>query len=288
MTTRAIKQNPLGSAESSKTSKTGMEPHQGMVAIPQYSLRKILLIWAAAALPMGLLGWVVAPALAHDPQNPGFERQAVLMIGLVWQFLLVMLLIYREAGNLRWSTIRRRLWLQAPRSPRTGKPRGRLWWWVIAFVLLTALFDLQLKGVVNHFWVSAFPLLAEPHGFDLGSALATPAAKAQLAGAWDVWGLFVVSSLFNTFVGEELLFRGLLLPRMAGVFGKQDWVMNGLLFGLYHLHQPWGILSSAIDGIVCYALPTRLFRSAWFGVIAHSGQSLFLAILILGLVLRLA
>ena len=288
MTTRAIKQNPLGSAESSKTSKTGMEPHQGMVAIPQYSLRKIFLIWAAAALPMGLLGWVVAPALAHDPQNPGFERQAVLMIGLVWQFLLVMLLIYREAGNLRWSTIRRRLWLQAPRSPRTGKPRGRLWWWVIAFVLLTALFDLQLKGVVNHFWVSAFPLLAEPHGFDLGSALATPAAKAQLAGAWDVWGLFVVSSLFNTFVGEELLFRGLLLPRMGGVFGKQDWVMNGLLFGLYHLHQPWGILSSAIDGIVCYALPTRLFRSAWFGVIAHSGQSLFLAILILGLVLRLA
>ena len=288
MTTRAIKQNPLGSAESSKTSKTGMEPHQGMVAIPQYSLRKIFLIWAAAALPMGLLGWVAAPALAHDPQNPGFERQAVLMIGLVWQFLLVMLLIYREAGNLRWSTIRQRLWLQAPRSPRTGKPRGRLWWWVIAFVLLTALFDLQLKGVVNHFWVSAFPLLAEPHGFDLGSALATPAAKAQLAGAWDVWGLFVVSSLFNTFVGEELLFRGLLLPRMGGVFGKQDWVMNGLLFGLYHLHQPWGILSSAIDGIVCYALPTRLFRSAWFGVIAHSGQSLFLAILILGLVLRLA
>lgn len=285
MRTRAIMRNSLAAGE---LSTTRTEPHQGMAQIPQYSLRKILLIWAAAALPMALLGWVVAPALAHDPQHPGFERQAVLTIGLVWQFFLVMLLLYREAGNLRWSTIRQRLWLQTPRSPRTGKPRGRLWWWVIPFILLTALFDLQLKGIVDHLWVSLFPMLTEPHGFDLGSALATPAAKAQLAGAWNVWGLFVVSALFNTFVGEELLFRGLLLPRMAGVFGKGDWAANGLLFGLYHLHQPWGILSSAIDGIVCYAFPSRTFRSAWFGVIAHSGQSLFLALLILGLVLRLA
>ena len=285
MKTHAIMQNHSVAGGSSKTHA---EPRPGIAQIPQYSVRKILLIWALAALPMGLLGWVVAPALAHDPQHPGFERQAVLTIGLVWQFLLVMALLYQEAGNLRWSTIRQRLWLQTPRSPRRGKPRGRLWWWVIPFILLTALFDLQLKGLVDHLWVALFPLLAEPHGFDLGSALATPAAKAQLAGAWDVWGLFVVSALFNTFVGEELLFRGLLLPRMAGAFGKGDWVMNGLLFGLYHLHQPWGILSSAIDGIVCYALPSRTFRSAWFGVIAHSGQSIFLALLLLGLVLRLA
>ncbi|MBN1306015.1 MAG: hypothetical protein JXA13_16380 [Anaerolineales bacterium] len=33
----------------------------------------------------------------------------------------------------------------------------------------------------------------------------------------------------NTVLGEELLFRGLLLPRMQGVFGKWDWLANGLL-----------------------------------------------------------
>ena len=32
----------------------------------QYSLAKILGIWAAAALPMAILGWIVAPALAPD------------------------------------------------------------------------------------------------------------------------------------------------------------------------------------------------------------------------------
>ncbi len=280
MATHAIMQNPLVAGESA--------PQEGMASIPQYSLRKILLVWAAAAIPMGILGWVVAPALAHDPQNSGFQRLAVLTVGLAWQFVLVMILLYQEAGNLRWSTIRQRLWLQTPRSPRTGKPRGRLWLWLIPLILVTALFDLQFKGIIDHLWVSVFPFLAEPHGFDLGSALATPAARAHLAGAWNLWGLFVLSALFNTFLGEELLFRGLLLPRMAGVFGKRDWLMNGLLFGLYHLHQPWGIFTSAIDGILCYALPSRVFRSAWFGIIVHSGQSLFFAFLILGLVLRLA
>lgn len=277
-------QEPLAVGEQLKR----LEPQQGLATIPQYSLRKILLVWAAAAIPMALLGWVVAPALAADPQNPGFERQAVLAVGLVWQFVLVMILLYQEAGNLRWSTIKQRLWLQTPRSPRTGQPRGHLWWWLIPFVLLIALFDLQLKGIIDHLWVSVIPFLKELPIFDMNSGLATPAARASLAGAWDVWGLFVISALFNTVLGEELLFRGLLLPRMAGVFGKKDWLANGLLFGLYHLHQPWGILTSAVDGALCYALPSRVFRSTWFGIIVHSGQSIYLAILILGLVLGLA
>jgi len=54
--------------------------------IQQYSLAQILLIWAAAAVPMGLLGWIVAPALAADPAKPGFERLAVLTVGLIWPF----------------------------------------------------------------------------------------------------------------------------------------------------------------------------------------------------------
>lgn len=61
--------------------------------------------------------------------------------------------------------------------------------------------------------------------------------------------------------------------------------MNGLLFGLYHVHTPWNMLSNAIEGILFFSLPTRHFRSSWFGVIAHSGQSIFFAILILLLVL---
>jgi len=145
-----------------------------------------------------------------------------------------------------------------------------------------------VSGIFDTLWVSIFPFIAEPPGFSLGAALDTPEAKSQLVGAWGIYTLFIFSALFNTVLGEELLFRGLLLPRMGGVFGKWDWVMNGLLFGLYHLHQPWGILSAAIEGMLLFALPSRYFRSSWFGIIAHSGQSIYFAILLLGLVLGLA
>jgi membrane protease YdiL (CAAX protease family) len=86
-------------------------------------------------------------------------------------------------------------------------------------------------------------------------------------------------------LGEELLFRGLLLPRMQGVFGKSDWVANGALFALYHLHVPWAILNSFVEGIFLEAYPSRRFQSAWMGIIAHSVQSLFVIIVVLTLVL---
>jgi membrane protease YdiL (CAAX protease family) len=254
--------------------------------IQQYSLVQILLIWATAAVPMGLLGWVVAPALAADPAKPGFERLGVLTVGLIWQFLLVLYLIYKENGNLRWATLKSKLWLGAPRSPKTGEVSKRLWWWILPLMLLTAVYEMELGGYVSRFWTSLFPFLAEPPGWALGSLLDTPEGRNQMLGAWGVLGLFALSAIFNTFLGEELLFRGLLLPRMNKVFGKWDWVANGILFGLYHLHQPWGMLS--LGGLFFFAFPTRRFRSSWFGIIAHSGQSIFFLFLMLGLVLGLA
>ncbi len=278
-----IVQEPLVTGEPPRNI---LESTTGIVSVPQYSLRKILLVWAAAALPMGILGWLVAPALAQATQSPAIVRLAVLTVGLVWQFILVLILLYQETGELRWSTIRPRLWLTTPRSPRTGIPRARPWWWLLPLLLLTTIYELLPFGRVEHLWMSVFPFFAEPPGFAISALLAAP--KAQFVGAWNIRGLFVLNALFNTVLGEERLFRGLLLPRMAGVFGKGDRAINGLLFGLYHLHQPWGIPSSAIDGMLLFAFPSRTFRSAWFGIIAHSGQSVFFAFLILGLVLGLA
>lgn len=260
----------------------------GISPLPQYSLGKILWVWAAAAIPMGILGWLVAPVLARNAQTPGLVRMAVITAGLIWQFILTLILLYQETGTLRWSTIRARLWLNSPRSPRTGAPDRRLWWWLVPLILVTAGFELFVARTLGSLWVSIFPFMAEPEGYALAAAFATPEARAQVVGAWGLLAIFLLSTIFNTFLGEELLFRGLLLPRMAGRFGKWDWVANGLLFGLYHLHQPWGILNSALRGMLLYALPTRYFRSAWFGIVMHSGQSIYFTFLLLGLVLGLA
>ena len=109
----------------------------------------------------------------------------------------------------------------------------------------------------------------------------------RLVGAWWFLGLFVVFAVFNTFLGEELLFRGVLLPRMQGVFGKWSWVANGVLFGFYHVHQPWGIPNSVITGLL-YTFPAYRFRSTWMSIIIHSAQSVYIGFLVLGVVLGLA
>jgi CAAX protease family protein len=79
-------------------------------AVSQYSLAQILAVWAAAALPMGALAWVVAPWLAGGLDGPAPLMRtliALLTVGLIWQFVLVVVLVYRERGSLRWSVLKR-------------------------------------------------------------------------------------------------------------------------------------------------------------------------------------
>lgn len=256
----------------------------------QYSPAQILGVWAAAALPMALLGWVANPLLAPyvDPAVGlrGTARFLVMTVGLMWQFALSLIIVYREAGNLRWPTIKERLWLNAPRDPKTGEPRRKLWLWLLLFVPLFPALAFTVGPVLSRLWVSIFPFLAEPQAYSVSEFMSSPETRARLVGAWWFFGLFVVLAVFNIF-GEEFLFRGVLLPRMSGVFGRWDWVANGVLFGCYHLHQPWGILGGSVDSALVFALPARLFRSTWMSVIVHAGQSVFFGVLILGLVLGL-
>jgi membrane protease YdiL (CAAX protease family) len=115
--------------------------------------------------------------------------------------------------------------------------------------------------------------------------LGSDRAEAFFSGAWGWFALVVVFVVFNTVIGEELLFRGLLLPRMRAVFGKRDWVANGVLFTLYHLHQPWSMPATLVEGIFLEAYPARRFQSAWMGIIVHSVQSVFVIAVVLALVL---
>jgi membrane protease YdiL (CAAX protease family) len=256
----------------------------------QYSLAKILGLWVAAAAPMALLGWVVHPALAakSDPLGSGVIRVILMTVGLIWQFILSMIIVYREEGDLRWSTIRRRLWLVKPRDPKTGEPRGRLWLWLIPIIILLAAFQFLLAPVLDGVWLKVFPFFAEPPQFALGPVLESPDVQAQLVGAWWFLGLFLIMAVFNTFLGEEFLFRGVLLPKMVDAFGKWDWVANGVLMGAYHWHQPWGIPGNIVAAVFFFAFPAKRFRSNWMTIIAHSMQYLLVIPMLLALVLGLA
>ena len=129
----------------------------------QYSLAKIVGIWALAAIPMGILSWVVFPAVSpdvgSDPLGAGVTRIVLLTVGLIWLFVLSMIIVRREEGDLRWATVKRRLRLNTPRDPQTGETRRRLWLWVIPFLIAVTVYEIALKPYVDDLWVSILPFL---------------------------------------------------------------------------------------------------------------------------------
>ena len=76
----------------------------------QYSLARILGIWALAAIPMGILSWIVFPALSPDanpdPLRAGVIRIVLLTCGLIWLFVLSMIIVRQEEGDLAYPSLR--------------------------------------------------------------------------------------------------------------------------------------------------------------------------------------
>jgi hypothetical protein len=249
----------------------------------QYSLWQILGILALVALPMALLSWVVAPAIIpYSPLHPGVTFWLLIIGGMVWQFIVSLVIIYRELGTLRWSAIRKRTWLQTPRDPKTDQPNPRQFWWVLPPLLFSALVNFVLTGYLDAPMAWLFPALKMPSYADM-SLLATP----EFHGQWWLLGVALASFLFNYFLGEEFLFRGVLLPKMRGVFGKYDWVANAVLFGFYHLHLAWA-LPSIIVANLAYSWPARRFRSNWMAIIVHGVELFPVLAMVLATILGLA
>src|SRR3989304_5689552 len=57
-----------------------MELKDDVSSLPQYGLGKVLWIWAAAAIPMGILGWVAAPLAKRPPLSQDGENTRPLMV----------------------------------------------------------------------------------------------------------------------------------------------------------------------------------------------------------------
>jgi uncharacterized protein len=243
-------------------------------ALPPLGLRGIIGVWAAAAVPMGLLVWIVAPLVDDQLSGPNALIRALIIAltaGLVWQFVLVMALVRREQGSLRPSVLKDALWLRAPRAPRAGRRGGKLWLVVIPLIVATA-----VEGLL---------VIPGPEARDLFEFLGSDAGENLLAGSWGWFAVIAAMVVFNTALGEELLFRGYLLPRMNGRFGRRDWLANGVFFATYHLHMPWAIPTTLLDTFIL-SYPSKRYRSALIGIAVHSAQSILVLGLVLALVLK--
>jgi uncharacterized protein len=245
-------------------------------AVKQYSGVQIAALWAAATAPMAILAWIVAPSLSHHLGTTEALTTAVLIClnaGLLWILVLTLVMVRLEEGGLRWAQVRDALWLRAPQDPKTGRVGGKVWWWLVPFVLLSSALEMV---PIN--W-------AGPITRDFPNFIQNDRAEDFYKGAWGLFALSVLIALLSPVV-EELFFRGLLLPRMRKVCGRGDWVVNGTIFTAFHLHEPWVMPTTLLTGIFGQAYPAKRFRSIWISIAAHTLPSFLMIGVILSLVLK--
>jgi membrane protease YdiL (CAAX protease family) len=93
----------------------------------------------------------------------------------------------------------------------------------------------------------------------------------NMSGRWDIFAMMAVCLLIFNIGGEELWWRGIILPRQELVFGKWTWLVHGLLWDLFHFfyHTNGASVVSYIVATVPIAFVAQQTRNTWPGIIAH-------------------
>jgi membrane protease YdiL (CAAX protease family) len=94
----------------------------------------------------------------------------------------------------------------------------------------------------------------------------------SLRGAWWIPVYYAVVMLVCNIGGEELWWRGYVLPRQELAFGRTAWVVHGISWSAFHLFiQPtlWDTVRMAITGVALSFVAQRT-KSTWPGIVGHS------------------
>jgi membrane protease YdiL (CAAX protease family) len=93
---------------------------------------------------------------------------------------------------------------------------------------------------------------------------------------WDRWwiaGLWLVYWPINI-LGEELIWRGVLLPRMEARIGARAWLLNAPLRGAFHAAFGLGNNLVLVPSLVIVPLIAQRRRSTWLAVLMNGALSL--------------
>lgn len=195
-------------------------------------------------------------------------------------FFLAFALVRREGVPLQLSALARRFRLRRPSW------RDALWV-VVAFVFVFAvsLVLAPLRASILDLLPALpqeFPPLVNPNaqGEELPGILAAWVDPGS-AGRWlPIVGILVLF-FFNIF-GEELYWRGTLLPRQIPVHGDKTWLVHGLLWNLFHLPvYPW-YLVFGLPITLALSYVAQRTGNTWVPILLHGLVNLPLTLLVIG------
>ena len=203
--------------------------------------------------------WLIGAGL------PAAESFAVAHIAPMAILLAVSLHVFHnvEGWPLTWSAFSRRF-----RYPRLTLKVALLG--VGAFILLNIAY-----GVFSQASVALFDL--SPAAGIIASVADVLGESVQ--GRWEIIFLFVMVLVFNV-VGEELWWRGIILPRQELAHGRWTWVVHGLLWTAFHAFKWWDLVG-LLPVCLIIAYISQRTKNNWPALIAHglfNGLALFLVV----------
>jgi membrane protease YdiL (CAAX protease family) len=237
------------------------------VETPQVGVGRIVLMFAWPAAWYTLLIYVFGQLfIPPGGTTPTWYLLLVIVLGGGAELFAGLILLRAEGYRLSIEALRDRL--------RLRWPKGLKAWALAALVLLLGMILGIAMGPVNA-WLASVPGFTPPEWWPAASN-----PTVQVSSAADFFPdvnlksnylfialYFIIGLVFNIF-GEEIYYRGYLLPRMRAAFGGWDWVANGLLFTLKHVYQRWMYPGLVVPGL-CFAFAAGPLGSLQLAMVYH-------------------
>jgi membrane protease YdiL (CAAX protease family) len=244
-----VRRTDLGESLSARENERREEP--GLDPAPPLGLVGSAALFGAAALLLFLTTRLAVPALVSatgaEPVVMWFQAASTILFGLL--LLTSALLLSRERRSGRPGPRAARLRLR----PMGG---GDWCWTVGGFATIGALtggvgavLGMLPEGTKVHPSFMAF----EPLG----------PGRYWILGAW-------LSFFLLNIVGEEFVWRGVVLPRQEVAFGRRAWLVNGVLWLLFHAAFPWQVLVTLVPNTLILPYIVQRRRNTWIRVVIHA------------------
>jgi membrane protease YdiL (CAAX protease family) len=218
--------------------------------VPPLGLVGSAALFGAGALLLFLTTRVAVPALVSatgaETVVMWFLAASIVLFGPL--LLTAALLLYRERGRL--VSLGARLRLRAM--------NGGDWLWAVG--------GLAAVGVLTGGIGAALRMLQVEKNLHPSFMAFEPLGPGRY---WILvaWLPFFVLNI----VGEEFVWRGVALPRQEVAFGRRAWLVNGILWLLFHAAFPWQVLWTLVPITLILPYVVQRRRSTWAGIVIHAG-----------------
>mgnify|MGYP006278955193 CR=1 FL=1 len=177
-------------------------------------------------------------------------------------FVTALILYKREGNKWNWNDFKSRL--------RLNKMSKRDWLWTFGLLSFGLITYLGLTPVGN--WLVKFSFFSPPDFFpaEINPNKTTVSGYMmdyKLAGQYWIPIAYFIGIVFNI-IGEEFLWRGIILPRQIEKYQSKAWIYHGIIWTFWHFFWSWNIIV-----IFPYAMALSYVaykrQNTWIPILSH-------------------